>query len=338
MKKMNLLYIGNKLSKHGNTATSIETLGAFLEEEGYKVYYASSKKNKVSRMLHMIYKTFKRSRVVNYVLIDTYSTQNFWFAFVISQLCRVLRIKYIAKLHGGDLPNRLAKSPFFCNLIFKNAYKITAPSGYLMNAFELKYPANIMYIPNTIEINNYPLIQKEYTVPKILWVRSFSSIYNPKMAIEVAANLKEKFPDVTLCMIGPDKENLIDECKKYAEKRNVEVEFTGKLSKKKWIKRSQEFNIFINTTHFDNTPISVIEAMALGIPVVSTNVGGIPFLLKDTENALLVNDSDAIAMSKAIEKIMCDSKLRSTIITNGRALVEDFDWGIVKQKWIDILI
>lgn len=335
--KKNLLYIGNKLSKHGNTATSIETLGAFLEEEGFKVYYASSKKNKLLRMFHMIYKTFKRSKQVDYVLIDTYSTQNFWFAFIISQLCRILKLKYIAKLHGGDLPNRLMKSPFFCDLIFKNAYKITAPSGYLMNAFEVKYPKNILFIPNTIEIDNYPLLQKEYAVPKILWVRSFSTIYNPKMAIKVAANLKDKYPDVALCMIGPDKENIINECKAYAKELNVNVEFTGKLSKKKWIKRSQEFNVFINTTHFDNTPISVIEAMALGIPVVSTNVGGIPFLLKENENALLVNDGDATAMSYAIEKIMLDTPLREKIIYNGRELVEDFDWSIIKQKWIDIL-
>lgn len=335
--KKNLLYIGNKLSKHGNTATSIETLGAFLEEEGFKVYYASSKKNKLARMFHMIYKTFKRSKQVDYVLIDTYSTQNFWFAFIISQLCRILKLKYIAKLHGGDLPNRLMKSPFFCDLIFKNAYKITAPSGYLMNAFEVKYPKNILFIPNTIEIDNYPIIQKEYNVPKILWVRSFSTIYNPKMAIKVAANLKYKYPDVALCMIGPDKENIINECKAFAKELDVNVEFTGKLSKKKWIKRSQEFNVFINTTHFDNTPISVIEAMALGIPVVSTNVGGIPFLLKENENALLVNDGDATAMSLAIEKIMLDTQLREKIIYNGRELVEDFDWSIIKQKWIDIL-
>lgn len=336
--KKNLLYIGNKLSKHGNTATSIETLGAFLEEEGFRVYYASSKKNKLSRMLHMVYKTFKHSKQVDYVLIDTYSTQNFWFAFVISQLCRILKLKYIAKLHGGDLPNRLKKSPFFCDMIFKNSYKITAPSGYLMNAFEFKYPNNIMFIPNTIEIDNYPIVQKEYVVPKILWVRSFSSIYNPKMAIRVTAYLKEKFPDVVLCMIGPDKENLIDDCKKHAKELNVNVEFTGKLSKRKWVKRSQEFNVFINTTHFDNTPISVIEAMALGIPVVSTNVGGIPFLLHDSENALLVNDGDAKAMSQAIEKIISDYQLRTLLTTNARTLVEGFDWSIVKQKWIDILI
>lgn len=337
MKKKKLLYIGNKLSKHGNTATSIETLGAFLEEEGFRVYYASSKKNKLLRMLHMIYKTFKRSKVVDYVLIDTYSTQNFWFALIISQLCRLLKIRYIAKLHGGDLPHRLAKSPFFCDLIFKNAYKITAPSNYLLDAFQTKYAQNLMYIPNTIEINNYQLVSKEYQAPKLLWVRSFSAIYNPKMAIDVAAYLKLKHPDVSLCMIGPDKENLINECKTYAKELNIDVEFTGKLSKRKWIKRSREFNVFINTTHFDNTPISVIEAMALGIPVISTNVGGIPFLLQNGHNAVLVNDNDAKAMASGVEEILYNTELRKALIHNARILVEDFDWSIVKQKWIDIL-
>lgn len=335
--KKNLLYVGNKLSEHGNTATSIETLGSFLEDEGYNLFYASSQKNKVLRMLDMMYCTLKYSRKTDYVLIDTYSTQNFWFAFVISQLCRMLNLKYIAKLHGGDLPNRLKRSSFFCDLIFKNAYKITAPSAYLLNVFEARYPQNLIFIANTIEIDNYRLIEREYDFPKLLWVRSFSPIYNPKMAIRVASKLKAVFPQVALCMVGPDKEDLINGCKTYAAQLNVDVEFTGKLSKEEWIKRSEKFNVFINTTHFDNTPVSVIEAMALGIPVVSTNVGGIPFLLENNKDAILVNDDDAQAMASAIEKIFIDTGLRKNLIHNARVLVEDFDWSIVKQKWIDIL-
>ena len=80
--KSNLLYIGNKLSKHGYTVTSIETLGVLLEKEGYHLYYASSKKNKVIRLLDMIYATIKYRNRVDYVLIDTYSTKNFWKSIV----------------------------------------------------------------------------------------------------------------------------------------------------------------------------------------------------------------------------------------------------------------
>ena len=95
-----LLYIGNKLSDHGYTSTSIETLGTFLEGEGFHVLYASSKKNKVWRMFEMIIKTIKYAKKVDYVLIDTYSTNNFWYAFIISQLCRIFNLKYIPYPHG----------------------------------------------------------------------------------------------------------------------------------------------------------------------------------------------------------------------------------------------
>jgi len=332
-----LLYIGNKLSKHGNTATSIETLGSFLEVEGFKVFYASSKKNKVLRFLDMIISTIWFSKKVDYVLIDTYSTQNFYFALVTSQLCRIFNVKYIAKLHGGDLPNRLQKSPFLCELLFRNAYKITAPSAYLMKAFEVKYSKNLIYIPNTIEIDKYNFLKRECNVPKLLWVRSFSKIYNPKMAIDVLFNLKKDFPRAVLTMVGPDKENLIDDCKKYASELNVEVEFTGKLAKEEWVKLSKDYNVFINTTHFDNTPISVIEAMALGLPIVSTNVGGIPFLLTDKENGLLIADCDTDGMTNAIAEIFNNEILREKIATNARNTVESFDWNVIKQKWFEIL-
>ncbi len=332
-----ILYIGNKLSKHGNTATSIETLGSFFEKEGCKVFYASSFKNKFLRLLDMIFKTLKFAKKVDYVLIDVYSTQNFYFALITSQLCRLLNVKYIAKLHGGNLPSRLQKNPFLCDLIFKNSYKISAPSNYLFDTFNNRYSNKLTFIPNTIQINNYNFFEREINVPKLLWVRSFSKIYNPKMAIKVLSLLKEKYPEAQLCMVGPDKENLIDACKEYANKLNVKVEFTGKLSKKKWIELSKEYNIFINTTHFDNTPISVIEAMALGLPVISTNVGGIPFLLENKISALLIQDNNHDEMVFAVNELINNSILKETIVKNARKKVEQYDWKIVKHKWIEIL-
>lgn len=333
----NLLYIGNKLAIHGNTATSIETLGSFLELEGYHLTYASSKKNKIARLLDMIFVTIKSSKKIDYVLIDVYSTQNFWYAVLISQLCRVLNLKYIAKLHGGALPDRLKRSPFLCDLIFKNAYKITAPSEYLIEVFQLKYPSNLIYIPNTLEIAKYDFLNRKIHQPKLLWVRSFSKIYNPKMAITVFSELKKEFPNAELCMVGPDKENLVEQCKAYATNLNVGVTFTGKLSKEEWTAMSKNYTFFINTTHFDNTPISVIEAMALGLPIVSTNVGGISFLLETKKNALLVNDNDVQAMVDAIKLLLSDVNLSATIVQNARKYIEDFDWKKVKYKWFEIL-
>ncbi|WP_333875285.1 glycosyltransferase family 4 protein [Flavobacterium sp.] len=333
----NLLYIGNKLSDHGYTSTSIETLGTFLEAEGFTVYYASSKKSKLFRLLEMIIMTITYAKKVDYVLIDTYSTKNFWYAFIVSQLCRILKVKYIPKLHGGDLPNRIVRSKFFSGMLFKHAYINIAPSYYLYEAFKENGYGNLKYIPNTIELPLYPQSVKTFTVPKLLWVRSFAKIYNPLMAVKVFIQIKQKFPEAQLCMIGPKKDDSFEKTVRFAKKHKVAVSFTGKLSKEEWIAVSKDFNVFINTTHFDNTPISVIEAMALGLPVVSTKVGGIPFLLQHEENALLVADNDVNAMVQQIERLFEDEKLAETITENAKKTVRNFDWEVVKNDWIDLL-
>ena len=116
-------------------------------------------------------------------------------------------------------------------------------------------------------------------------------------------------------MVGPDKDGMKPNLKKIANLKNLNVEFAGKLSKKKWVKYSEQYDIFLNTTHYDNTPISVIEAMALGLPVISTNVGGIPFLLKDRQTALLVADNDIQAMSEAIKELIINDELRNRFTT-----------------------
>lgn len=335
MKK--ILYIGNNLTKHGNTSTSIETLGAFLDHEGFTIYYSSAKKNQLIRMIDMIFATIKYARKIDFVMIDTYSTRNFWFAFVISQLCRLLYIKYINKLHGGNLPNRLVKNPLICDLIFKNAYKVVAPSGYLMDSFSKRYKANLIFIPNTIDITDYPFKERVFDNPKLFWLRSFSSIYNPKMAIEVLYELKKDYPNASLCMVGPDKENLILECKELAKNLKVAVTFTGLLPKEDWVLLSEDCTIFINTSHYDNTPVSLIEAMSVGLPIVTTNVGGIPYLVKDKENALLVNDAAVLEMVAAIKILLGNKELTQELIRNSRKLVEEFDWEIVKKQWFEIL-
>jgi glycosyltransferase involved in cell wall biosynthesis len=333
----NLLYIGNKLSKHGNTTTVIETLGPSLAKEGYEMLYASDKKNQIIRFLDMVLTTLINIKKMDYVLIDTYSTFSFNYVVIISQICRLFDKKYIPILHGGNLPHRLEKSKLLSRLVFSNSYINVAPSNYLLSAFLEKGFYNLVYIPNTINIDNYSFKERDNTVPRLLWVRSFSSIYNPKMAIKVFSELKKEFPNAELCMVGPDKENLIDECKLFSQELNVDVKFTGKLSKEEWVELSNDYNVFINTTNFDNTPVSVIEAMALGLPVVSTNVGGIPFLLTNNENGLLVDINDSEAMIEAIKTLISNKTLQSKITINARKLVEEFDWKNVKQKWSEIL-
>lgn len=333
----NLLYIGNKLAKHGYNKTTIETLGPALELEGYEVIYCSDKKVFLLRLLDMIATTIKSARKVDYILIDTYSTKAFWYALVCSQLARYLNIKYIPILHGGNLPLRLKNNPHLSRLIFQNAYKNIAPSGYLQHEFEQAGYADVNLIPNAIPIKDYRFQLRVTLAPKLLWVRAFATIYNPKMAVDVLELLQIKYPNASLTMVGPDKDGSLWTTQNYAQEKGVSVNFTGQLTKEEWWELASEHAIFINTTNFDNTPVSVMEAMALGLPVVSTIVGGIPFLLKDLENALLVGANQAEAMSESIINLIEHPSQAAVMAQNARTTIEQIDWELIKQKWFHTL-
>lgn len=337
MKRASLLYIGNKLSKKGATVTSIETLGKFLKEEGYTVYTSSGKPNKLFRLIDMLFSTLKHSSKVSVVLIDTYSTQNFYYAVAVANLCRLLRIPYVPILRGGDLGNRLKRSKATSWKLFSGAKTNIAPSRFLLKQFEEAGYSNLTFIPNTIELRKYEFKPRSTIEPKFLWVRSFAEIYNPTLAIKIISNLKKVGLNVQLCMVGPDKDGSMDKCRKLAEKDNLPVKFTGKLSKDAWIKLSEDYDIFINTTNFDNTPISVIEAMALGLPVVTTNVGGIPYLLEHGEDTLLVPPDNAEAFTVEIKRLLSNPDLVESLTKNARTKVENFDWEVVKHLWADLL-
>lgn len=337
MKRKKILYIGNALSHKGATVTSVETLGVFLRNEGYDIIVSSSLQNKIARMLDMIKTVLFYHRQTKTVLIDTYSTSNFWYAISIGYCCRFLKLDYVPILRGGNLPHRLKNNPKACQRFFGNATHNIVPSPYLLHHFKQEDYVNLKNIPNTIETTKYPFVERTKIKPTLLWVRSFASIYNPLMALQVLQELLKKYPDASLTMVGPRKDDSFDECAAFAKAHTLPVTFTGKLSKMEWIALGKEHDIFINTTDFDNTPISVIEAMALGLPVVSTDVGGIPFLIDNAIDGLLTPPKEVIAFTEKVSSLLETSSLVHKLSKNGRKKAESFDWNQVKILWKEVL-
>lgn len=333
---MNILYIGNKLSKHGINLTTIETLTPLLQSGGLNVVSVSDKKNFILRIFDMLLNVLKH-RNSDFVLIDSYSTLSFYYLLIVSQLCRLLKIKYIPILHGGNLPERIQKSMVLSNLIFKNAFINVAPSNYLFVKFKDSGYSNITYIPNFIHLEDYPFKLRDEFYPKLLWVRAFAEIYNPKMAVFVFKKLKEKYPNAQLTMIGPDKDGSLLEVKTLAEQLNLKVVFTGKLSKKEWTQLAIQHDIFINTTQIDNMPVSLLEAMALGLPIVSTNVGGIPYLIENNKTGILVETNRIDEMVSAIEKIISNPKSTQLIVNEAKFYVQNMDSKNVLANWLNLL-
>ncbi|GAA4883709.1 hypothetical protein GCM10023311_02420 [Flaviramulus aquimarinus] len=334
----NIVYIGNKWNKNRNANfTSIDLLEPLFTDCGYTVFSASDKKNIFLRMINMLWLCFKQRNKTDYVLIDTYGTLNFYYAYLVSQFCRILKLKYLPILHGGKLPDRLKNFPVMSRAIFKNAHLNIAPSLFTKSNFEASGYTNIICIPNTVKLENYTFKERTFNDIKLLWVRSFSKMYNPLLAIKIIKLLNDKNIKAELCMVGPDSDGSLLDVKNYADELGVVVTFTGKLSKQEWIKRSNHYNIFINTTNVDNMPVSVIESMALGLPVISTNVGGIPFLIEDDKTGILVEPNSVEAFVMAIIRLMNSPDDTRKMVKNAREYAEQFDWKTIKNQWVEVL-
>ena len=332
-----ILYIGNKLSTSKSNPTTHTSLEEGLKREGHTLISASALKNKFLRLSHMLQVFFANYRKTDYILIDVYSTQNFWYAVLLGKLSHYFSKKYIPILHGGDLKNRFRQTPKATAKLLGNAALIISPSVYLKTEVENLGFSHVQYIPNPLQLRKYSFKKRENFSPKLLWVRAFDEIYNPLLAIKTLKELTKIYPEAELCMVGPDKDGSLSACRKYAEKHKLRVCFTGKLKKKEWIQLSEAYDIFINTSAIDNTPVSLIEAMALGLPVVSTNVGGIPYLIDDTLNGLLVPPNDAEAMKEKIRFLIENPEQARSMALNGRAKTTEFDWEIIKIEWSKVL-
>ena len=96
-------------------------------------------------------------------------------------------------------------------------------------------------------------------------------------------------------------------------------------------------DIFLNTTNVDNTPVSVLEAMACGLCIVTTNVGGIPHLLEHEHDALLVPSDDPAAMAAAVRRILTETGLAARLSHHARAKAERMDWSVVLPQWESLI-
>ncbi|SNR36457.1 glycosyltransferase family 4 protein [Lutibacter flavus] len=333
-----IVYIGNNLTKKTAYNSTMATLTELLLQQGFSVTVSSDKSNKILRLFDMVICVLKNRNKVDVLLIDTFSTLNFYYAFVISQFARLLNIKYIPILHGGNLPFRIENSKFTSKLIFKNSYKNISPSIYLQKEFSARgYKTE--YIPNSIPIKEYNFKERQHLSPKILWVRAFDKTYNPLLAVKVLNLVKKQFENAKLCMVGPTKDGTFEEVQLLVDKLNLteNIKFTGVLKKEDWHQLSNEYDIFINTTNIDNMPVSLLEAMALGLPIISTNVGGIPYLIKNKENGILVSANDEQEMANAIINILNNPDEANRLSLSARLFSEQFDIEKIKVQWYNLL-
>jgi len=332
-----VLLVSNFLSGWDGRRTYAEDLAARLEGAGLRIRTSSRLAFKPARLADMVLAAAGGRGAYELAVIDVYSGQAFFWAEAAARAAKVAGKRIVLVLHGGRLPEFAARHERRVAALLAGADAVIAPSAYLEQAFR-RFRPDIRVLPNAIDLRAYPFRIREQARPRLVWLRSFHQIYNPVMAIEVLERVRRRHREANLAMYGPDKDGTLALCRKRAAELGVAdaVRFAGVVPKEQVGRALAEADIFLNTTNVDNTPVSVIEAMACGLCVVSTDAGGVPFLVGDGREALLVRPGDADGMVEAVLRLLEDAPLCRRLSAAAREKAQEFGWESVLPLWMDL--
>lgn len=334
-----VLVIGNFLSTSLGTRSVCEDLALRLRESGWLVLTASAHRRRWPRLLDMLATAWRQRRRYEVAQVDVFSGHAFFWAEAVCWTLRRADKPYVLSLHGGYLPDYAARWPQRVRRLLESAATVTTPSPYLLHRLR-SCREDLRLVPNPLDVRAFRCRLRGRPVPRLVWVRAFHRLYNPMLAPRVVARLIRDFPEIRLTMLGPDKgDGSLQETREVARELGVagNIDWPGAVTKTdipQWLDRH---DIFLNTTNADNTPLSVMEAMASGLCIVSTNVGGIPDLVSPEREALLTPPNDEVAMGAAVRRILTDPVLANNLSWHARQKAELFDWAAILPQWDSVL-
>ena len=334
-----LLMVGNFLSGSGRNQSVCEDLADRLRHSGWSVVTTSNRVGRLSRLTSMLFTTYRRRNEYAVAQVDVYSGAAFAWAEAVTMALKSLHKPYVLTLHGGNLPAFARRWPRRMRRLLESAAVVTVPSQYLLRHMAA-YRSQLSFLPNGLDVGSYPDRVRSAPQPRLLWVRAFSHIYNPGMALRVMADLVGDLPSARLAMLGPDKgDGSFQQTRSAAESLGLldRITFTGAVPHERVPQWMNDADIFLNTTNVDNSPLSVLEAMAAGLCVVSTQVGGIPDLVEPHQTGLLVPQDDAHAMAEAVRSVLADPALAERLSRRGREFASMQDWSRILPAWQALL-
>lgn len=330
-----ILLIGNHFRSEKSNMNIWHELPNRLQGIGWETIVTSKKRCRILRIADMVWTILSKRQGYQIAEVDVFSGPSFLWVELSVLILRLLRKPIILTLHGGNLPVFAEKHSKRVHRVLASADAVVAPSAYLQIRLS-QYRKDIHIIPNPIDKDAYPFRHRTQPRGNLIWVRAFHEIYNPSLAPAIIDRLRRNLPDIHLTMIGPDKgDGSLQSMLELASLLSLEdhITITGGVTRdavSRWLDKN---DVFINTTNFDNTPLSLIEAMACGLPIVTTSVGGIPYLLEHGKEALLVPAGNPQAFADAIQNIINDQSLASRLSLSARKKAESFDWSIILPQW-----
>ncbi|MDX2367667.1 MAG: glycosyltransferase [Colwellia sp.] len=279
-----------------------------------------------------LFKQLKSADVVHVMANSGWS----WhlFAAPAIAIARILNKPVVLNYRGGYAQSFFEKSWFWVNLTLNRVQAIVVPSTFLQQVFK-EFSKTAQVVPNVLDQHLfYPTkIKPNINAPHFIVTRNLEAIYDVATVINAFARIKKEFPQAHLSIAGTGPELISLEKQVINLKLEKSIVFTGRLSAEQMAQLYQNANVMLNASTVDNTPNSIIESLACGTPVVTTNAGGISKLVTHQHDALLIEIGDDKNMAEQAISLLKNEEQRVALIDNGLNTITKFYWPNV---WLNL--
>ncbi len=259
-----------------------------------------------------------------------------YFSFLLAPLpavvvARLLRKPVLVNYRSGEAPDHLARSAI-ARAILRHVDRVVVPSRFLVDVMA-RFDIAASIISNIVDLKRFRFRRREPLRPRLLSTRNFEPLYNVACTIRAFARLQARHPEASLTLVGAGSEE--PALRALVATRGLRhVTFAGAVPPPDIPRYYADADIYVQTPRIDNMPASILEAFASGLPVVATNIGGVPAMLTDDVHGLLVPDDDDTAVAAAVDRLLNDGALAARLATDAYAACDSYQWAAVRDQWV----
>lgn len=264
-----------------------------------------------------------------------------YWSFLLAPLPAVLVARLLGKpvvmnYRSGQAPDHLRRSRV-ARAILRHVDRNVVPSRFLKDVFA-PYGIDADVIPNIVDVDRFAFRVRDPLRPRILSTRNFEGLYNVACTLRAFAAVRRDFPEATLTLVGggsaePSLRALASEL---GLREGADVVFAGRVAPENIWRYYADADVYLQTPEIDNMPASVLEAFASGCVVVSTAAGGVPAIVTDGVDGLLVPCGDAQRAAAQIVRLLRNPSLAHMLAARARQNCDQYRWKAVREQWLSL--
>lgn len=326
---MRVLLICNYKPGVGGISGQVELLQKHLRSEGHSVEIFSTKASVMQRLLLPL-KLLRVARGYEVLHIHCCSGWGFLPAVVGVSVGRRLKKRIVLTYHGGGGESFFDQHTKLVRHYLTSTDANIVLSGFLAKIFD-KHHLPYTIIPNIIELDDKQYRLRETLQPNFICTRAHEELYNIPCILRAFQKTLTELPESTLTLVGYGSQHaaLIQMTK---EMGLTNVTFTGQVDNNEIYQLLNHADILLSAPTVDNMPVSLLEAMNAGLLVISSRVGGVPYMVKNGSSGLLFDSDDSDKLAELMLWSVENQTLAKAIIQQGHQLVRNYCWENIKNK------